>query len=309
MQKSKSAALWFGAIIILMLVGFSFLKKGGREVIYIESVFPRQIAAGEPLVISGKGFSPTAKENTVTVNGKTLEVLESGQHYIIAVPKTFVEGGSLTVMRGSLVSNPFLVAGAGHGSMGGMGGGMPAMGGTPKSKENAIKQTAGEDKESGEEESGGLPHQFFSPEEAKNAQAFALKDFAGKNVNLSDYKGKLILLNFWASWCKPCLEELPSLLKLAEGMKGRDFSVLAVSVDKNWDDVKKVVDPKTSPITVLLDAESKTPHDYGTRKFPESYVITPDGKIIAKFIGSRNWESPTFANFFESLLRDKTGEK
>ncbi len=308
MQKSKSAALWFVAIIILMLAAFSFLKKGGREVIYIESVFPRQISAGEPLVISGKGFSPSAKENTVTVNGKTLEVLESGQHYIIAVPKTFVEGGSLTVMRGSSVSNPFLVAGAGHGSMGGMGG-MTATGGMPKGKDPAIKQTAGENEESGEEESEGLPHRFFSPEEAKTAQAFALKDFAGKTANLSDYKGKLILLNFWASWCKPCLEELPSLLKLAEGMKGREFVVLAVSVDKTWDDVKKVVDPKTAPITVLLDSESKTPHDYGTRKFPESYVITPDGKIIAKFIGSRNWESPTFANFFESLLKNKPDEK
>ena len=127
---------------------------------------------------------------------------------------------------------------------------------------------------------------------------FELLDMQGKKRSLVEFKGKPVLLNFWATWCPPCLEELPSLLKYSEKAKDEyGLVVLAVSIDLSKNDVvhffneKKLWPLSSLPFTILLDSSAEIAKKYGTVKFPESYLISSDFKVVKKFTGSQNWDS------------------
>lgn len=127
---------------------------------------------------------------------------------------------------------------------------------------------------------------------------FSLQNEKGDEIRLSQFKGKPILLNFWAAWCPPCVEELPSLLKLADwGRKNLGLVTLAVSADPSWEQVQKLFREKKFwpqgeyPLTILLNTDSSVATSYGSDKFPETYFISPDFKVIRKFAGPQNWMS------------------
>jgi peroxiredoxin len=138
------------------------------------------------------------------------------------------------------------------------------------------------------------------------APGFELPDLAGEKRRLADFAGKVVLLNFWATWCPPCVEELPSMIQLQESMGGRDFVLLTVSVD---DSVKVVRDFLSrhrrviGAMKVLIDPSRKIPRSYGTEKFPESYLIDQDGVVRYRFINKRNWASPVAQSCIRSVLR------
>jgi peroxiredoxin len=133
------------------------------------------------------------------------------------------------------------------------------------------------------------------------AKAFTLKTLAGDPVSLSDYRGKTVFLNFWASWCQPCVEELPSIVALDKAMKGRPFVILAVSEDDSAGDVRKFFGGMTPGFPIVMDDDQKVTREYGTFKFPETYVIDASGRIRAKFIGGRKWDSPASLAWFQDL--------
>ncbi len=139
------------------------------------------------------------------------------------------------------------------------------------------------------------------------APAFTLKRFDGKVVNLSDYRGKIVFLNFWATWCEPCKEEMPSMQRLYQKMQGKPFEILAISLDQGG---KPAVDTFLKqaklPLTfqILHDPEQATSKKlYHTTGVPESFIIGKDGKVIKHVIGSYEWDNAQITAYFEGLLK------
>jgi cytochrome c biogenesis protein CcmG, thiol:disulfide interchange protein DsbE len=159
------------------------------------------------------------------------------------------------------------------------------------------------------------------------APEFDLLDMQGTHLRLSDLRGKVVLLNFWFTECSPCRRELPSLISLMGQLADRDdFVLLAVSVDDSWDKVRAFGDwykgmlssageqhrfaqqtvaffSGSNPrMRILLDPDKATPTAYGTRLFPETYVIGRDGDLLYRFVGDREWNSDDAVRFFSRLL-------
>ena len=125
----------------------------------------------------------------------------------------------------------------------------------------------------------------------------------GKEVSLSSLRGRVVLVNFWATWCSTCVVEMPSLERLQERMKGKPFTTLAVSVDSDWDVIRKFFDKGTA-MTVLLDKDRAIPGRYGTEKFPESFLIDAEGNIRYYIISERqNWHSDEVVACLDALMR------
>jgi cytochrome c biogenesis protein CcmG, thiol:disulfide interchange protein DsbE len=135
----------------------------------------------------------------------------------------------------------------------------------------------------------------------KPAQDFSLT-LAGKSEHLSDLKGKLVVLNFWATWCPPCVEETPSLNRLQKYIDSRGGMVLGVSVDEDGVAYEKFLKDQSVIFSTYRDATKKSAADYGTTIYPETYVIDRHGKIARKFIGAQQWDSPEMLAYFDAIL-------
>jgi cytochrome c biogenesis protein CcmG/thiol:disulfide interchange protein DsbE len=129
---------------------------------------------------------------------------------------------------------------------------------------------------------------------------FQLPDAGGRTVSLSAQKGHPVLLNFWATWCPPCVDEVPSLEDLARKIDGSDLRFLAVSVDDDWGAIRRFF-PKGSSIGVLLDTSHEIPKKFGTEKYPESFLIDAAGRVRYYFINKRDWSRPEAVACLESL--------
>jgi peroxiredoxin len=129
---------------------------------------------------------------------------------------------------------------------------------------------------------------------------FQLPDAAGHTVSLRDQIGHPVLLNFWATWCPPCVEEVPSLEDFARKIDGTDLRFLAVSVDDDWGAIRRFF-IKGTQIGVLLDASHDVPKSFGTEKYPESFMIDAAGHVRYYFINKRDWSRPEAVACLESL--------
>jgi thiol-disulfide isomerase/thioredoxin len=133
--------------------------------------------------------------------------------------------------------------------------------------------------------------------------ATTLSDADGRSVDLSDLKGKPVIVNLWATWCEPCLREMPSLERLRSRLGDR-IEVLAVSEDRGG---SKVVEPLISklglkPVKVYLDPKSEVGHAFAVRGLPTSIVIDRDGKVVGRVEGGAEWDSPKILAVLEPLL-------
>ena len=135
------------------------------------------------------------------------------------------------------------------------------------------------------------------------APNFTLSDLDGKMVSLTDYKGQVVFLNIWATWCPPCVEEMPSMEKLYQELKDEDFEIIAVSIDASG---AKAVLPfmKKHKLSfpALADTGGSLQGLYQTTGVPESFIIDKNGIIVEKAIGPRNWAAPDTIRFFRSLI-------
>jgi len=121
-----------------------------------------------------------------------------------------------------------------------------------------------------------------------------------QTVRLTDYRGRIVILNFWASWCGPCLEELPTLVALAR--QNSQITVLAVSTDEDPDAYARFLATHPMPgVVVIRDGAQQSNALYGTFRFPESYVIDRNGTLRRKFIGPQVWTSPELADYLGKL--------
>ncbi|BCB95138.1 thiol:disulfide interchange protein [Dissulfurispira thermophila] len=138
------------------------------------------------------------------------------------------------------------------------------------------------------------------------APDFALNDITGKKVKLSEFRGRVILLNFWATWCGPCKAEMPSLNNLYNEFKDKGFVVLAVSVDTSEKSVKSFIKDNKLSFPVLMDKNKAVSFDdYGVLGLPTTFLIDKNGGIVEKIMGEREWDSPQIKERILKLIGGK----
>lgn len=122
------------------------------------------------------------------------------------------------------------------------------------------------------------------------------------SLSLSELHGRVVLLNFWATWCKPCEDEMPAMERLYRQLGGADFELVAVSVDDDPEAVAAFVDRLALSFPVLLDPEREVSVAYQTFRYPESFLIDRDGQVAARFIGPREWDSELYVERIRRLV-------
>mgnify|MGYP001606975848 FL=1 len=136
-----------------------------------------------------------------------------------------------------------------------------------------------------------------------SAPTFDLTSDRGQRIQLQDYEGKLVVLNFWATWCPPCLEELPSLNRFHERFAPQGVVVLGVSVDEDETVYREFLKKAGVQFLTARDPSKKVARSYGTFKYPETYFIDRRGKVVRKFIGPQDWLDPQVIADLEGLLK------
>ena len=137
------------------------------------------------------------------------------------------------------------------------------------------------------------------------APDFTLTGLDGRQVSLSDHKGKVVILNIWATWCPPCIAEAPSLDKFYKMMKDEDFELLAVSIDEDGERaVKPFMEKQKLSFPVLLDPQNRVPRMYRSSKVPESFIIRKDGTLDSKIEGAIDWTTPKLIDHIHKLLKE-----
>lgn len=139
------------------------------------------------------------------------------------------------------------------------------------------------------------------PMEGLMAPDFSLPTLDGKVMKLSDYAGKIIFLNIWATWCAPCKEEMPSMQKLFELMRGKDFVMLTISIDEKKETVEAFMKENKLTLPVALDQQQKVSPLYRITGVPETYIIDKGGMVMHHLIGPGDWSNPGIVNALTSL--------
>jgi cytochrome c biogenesis protein CcmG/thiol:disulfide interchange protein DsbE len=132
------------------------------------------------------------------------------------------------------------------------------------------------------------------------APDFTVQD-TDRKVTLDEFRGKVVVLNFWATWCPPCIEEMPSLVQMQQKMKGKGVEVLAISVDADQSAYKDFLKQHNVDLLTVRDADQKSNNLYGTFKFPETYIIDRQGVLRRKFIGAIDWGTPEILDYLGKL--------
>jgi len=135
------------------------------------------------------------------------------------------------------------------------------------------------------------------------APDFTLTDLQGRKVTLSQYRGKVVIVNFWATWCPPCREEMPSMESLYRRFKDQDLVLLAINVEEDGGEaVNDFLKGKDYNFTILLDTTAEVQENYQVFQFPETFIIDRNGNLVDKIVGGRNWMSGTLLNRINFLL-------
>jgi cytochrome c biogenesis protein CcmG, thiol:disulfide interchange protein DsbE len=132
------------------------------------------------------------------------------------------------------------------------------------------------------------------------APDFTVKD-SDRSITLTQFRGKIVVLNFWATWCPPCVDEMPSLAQLQQKMKDKGVVVLGVSVDEDGNAYHQFLKDHGIDFLTVRDPSQKSNDLYGTFKFPETYIIDRNGILRRKFIGEVDWSEPEIVEFLNKL--------
>ncbi len=138
----------------------------------------------------------------------------------------------------------------------------------------------------------------------KIAPDFTLTDVNGKQYSLSALRGKVVLVNFWATWCPPCRTEIPSMEKLNTMLAGEDFILLAINIEEDGKDVvQDFLREEPHKFPILLDLKAEVQEKYGVYRFPETFIVRRDGVIAEHVIGAIDWTDRKVINFIKFLLQ------
>ncbi len=150
----------------------------------------------------------------------------------------------------------------------------------------------------------GAPAALSKAVEGAAAPDFTVKDLEGKDVNLASLKGSVVLVNFWATWCPPCKEEIPSMIKLNSAMAGKAFRMLAISIDEGGKDAVQKFFKGNNGLPTYLDTEGKISQLYGTTGVPETFIVDRQGIIRKKIVGGMDWSAPEVISYMDELLKN-----
>jgi peroxiredoxin len=126
-------------------------------------------------------------------------------------------------------------------------------------------------------------------------------DAAGE-LALEELRGRVVLVNFWATWCKPCEDEMPAMERLYRRLQGSGFEVLAISVDEDADQVRRFRERLGLSFPILWDPEREVSQTYQTFRYPESLLVGPDGVVVERYIGEKDWDAETYVDRIRRLL-------
>jgi thiol-disulfide isomerase/thioredoxin len=136
----------------------------------------------------------------------------------------------------------------------------------------------------------------------KNPVIINLKDLNGQQVSLADFKGKIVFLNFWTTWCPTCRIEMPSMEKLHRKLKDKDFAMVTVNLQESASQVKTFFKEFKLTFTALLDSTGEVGVSFGIRAIPTTYILDKTGRIIGLANGPREWDSKDAVALFENLI-------
>lgn len=147
-----------------------------------------------------------------------------------------------------------------------------------------------------------------TPEERQPAPEIAVISDKGQETKLQSYKGKVVLVSFWASWCGPCLEELPTFSQLVQKYQGKGLEILAINVDESIDDAKAFIPDfwknKAIPFPTYFDRDTKAARAFNVDVLPANFVVDRKGRIAFSGMGASDWSSPEIGDSIESLLNE-----
>jgi len=149
-----------------------------------------------------------------------------------------------------------------------------------------------------------LQMERFTP--PRRAKPFALPTLEGKTVRLADFRGKVVFLNFWATWCPACREEMPSMERLHREFKDRGLVVLAVDLEESGDAVAKFMKEFGLTFPALLDRDGRVRDSYAVRFIPTTYLVGKDGELLGRVIGPKDWASDPARRLVAWLASDES---
>jgi peroxiredoxin len=132
--------------------------------------------------------------------------------------------------------------------------------------------------------------------------ALALKDVTGAAHDLALYKGRVVLVNFWATWCEPCRQEMPSIQRLRDRFRGKAFTVLAINVDEPDARVRRFLEQTHLDLPVLMDVNKTVTRGWGVRVMPTTFLVGPDGRIRYRLLGDIDWNTDAVVGVVSELL-------
>jgi len=134
---------------------------------------------------------------------------------------------------------------------------------------------------------------------------FSVQDQTGREVQLGEYRGKLVFLNFWETACEECVDEMPELELVHRAFKDRKFQMLPISVDSNWQTVRQFYRDYNLTLPAFLDPEHRTSDLYKVEKYPETFLIDASGLLIQHLIGPERWADPHILSHLDSMIRQQ----
>ena len=143
----------------------------------------------------------------------------------------------------------------------------------------------------------------------ERAPDFTLPSLTQGSLSLGDFRRRVVVLNFWATWCPPCVEETPGLEQFAEKMRDQGVTVIGVSVDQDAAALQTFAAQQRLSFPIARDSDQSVATRYGTFKFPETYIIDQDGKVAEKLIGAVDWQDPRIGAFVLELTGRGVGSR
>ena len=142
----------------------------------------------------------------------------------------------------------------------------------------------------------------LTPWSGAAAPQLSLRDLEGRPHTLAAYRGKVLLINFWATWCEPCRQEMPSIQRLRDKLGPKGLAVLAVNVDEPDARVRQFIKTTGLDLTIVMDPSKTVTRNWGVRYLPVSFIVGPDGRVRYRVVGDIDWDNDTVVATLSQLL-------